>query len=308
MKTIFFLFLLIALFSVPTQAQTDAERFSNQHRSFFHLYQPRGNDISFGYLLEPDSEEEGGPGAYEFQQFDFKATFISPLSLTEYASLSLAYGQRRYNFDIIDAASTRAGSEILHRSVVSLGIGSFLGEQTLFKATLDFGNYSDLDGGLETDDFRINAGAELIYRLNPGAQLIGGVLASEDFEDQEIIPLLGLRLISDDGALHISLTAPKEIQVIYRLDNTTELYAGGWLMGERYRVSLGPDNKKFDIRYQDRRLGLGLVQWLGSNTNIEIEGGYSLSSELEFHTPNPGQFSGDLDYAPYLRAQLGFAF
>ena len=202
--------------------------------------------------------------------------------------------------------TTETDSETLHNFELSLGYGQFRSQDFLLQgfATVDLN--SNLESGFDTDAMDIEGQLLAIYRFNAGAQLIGGVRYSDDFEDISVFPIIGFRLLSRDGHTHISLTAPLEAKVSYNLRPNLSLYLGAWLTGEEYDVEL-PNDKKFDVHAHDRRAGLGATLWINHRINISAEVGYTLGSELIFKDDDTRQFKdGELDDTYYFSARVGF--
>jgi hypothetical protein len=291
--------------SVVRPADADTE-FSTQHGDFFHLLLPSHEDIHLRYLYEADHGEDGGPGKFDLNSFSAAGELPIPLERDTYLRFGGGYSARWYDFKDVPGAATSTDSDTLHAAELSGGAGIFLNDDLLLSGKGTFGAYSDFDGGLDTDDFRLSGEGELVYRINPGAQLLAGLRWSEDFDDTPIFPLLGIRLLSEDGKLHISLTAPVDLRVGYNINPDIEFYADASLQGNEYRMSAG-ERHDFQVHVQDRRAGLGFRWWLGDTVSLGAEAGLSWTSELKFKTEDAGQFGGDLDPAGYVSADIGIA-
>ncbi len=303
-----FSLLLACLLGLVTvcHAETSANNFIAAHKDFFQLLNPQSSDIELGILYEPEHEEDGGPGEFDLLNLYGKVALAYPTNDETYLSFGGTYEHRNYDFKNV-VSLTQTNSETLHKIEFNLGGGTFLSDDLLARAEAQFGSYSDLEENFDTDALKLYGTGDITYRINPFTQLLVGVRARNDFSDQDIIPVLGLRLLSGEGKFHFSITAPVEATVTYNASNITSFYATGSISGDEYRVTAGPTNREFDVEIHDQRLGLGATHWLGEHVRLNVEVGMTIGSELEFKTRGAGQFGGDLDDSPYATARLGFS-
>lgn len=298
-------FLAVIAFVTPLIAVAEEPGFSAAHRDFFSLLRPDHADVSFGALYEPEHEEEGGPGSYSLKRFTGAGELLAPLGRDLYLRGGVEYGASMYDFDRVDAARTSLSEETFHRAVASGGAGVFLSSNLLLTGVATLGMYSDFDEGIDFDHAALYGNGMLVYRINPGAQLIVGAERSEVFDDTPLFPLLGIRLLSEDGSIHVSLTLPLEARVGWRLTTQSELYARGKIDGDRYHIDV--QGAELDVALRDQRVGLGAQLWFGEHVGLTLEGGLALGSEFEFKTVDAGQFRGEMKEAGYLSVELGFA-
>ncbi|MFN8389289.1 MAG: DUF6268 family outer membrane beta-barrel protein [Bdellovibrionota bacterium] len=293
----------IAGLSVETAA---ADNLASEHGDFFHLLNQKREDISLDYQYEPDFKEDGGPGKFDMNKFAVAGEVPLEIGSDQYFRIGGAYSARVYDFKEVRGASTSTDSNTLHAANVLAGLGSFVTKNLLVAGDATLGTYSDFDGGLEEEDFRIYGEAEAVYRVNPGAELLAGLRWNEDFDDAPIYPIMGLRLLSEDGKLNISLTAPVELRVGYSIHPDIELFGRVGVAGEEYRISSG-SRENFKVHLQERRAGLGVNWWLGGHFKLGCEAGVSFGDEFKFKTESPGQFENDLKPGGYLIANAGIA-
>ena len=314
MRNVSFLTLCLLLVAQPAMGEGKAEKkvaalvdsFSRSHGDFFRLFLGDRSDISFTYRFEPQTEEESGPGEYELNLFRLEGEVPLPQDRDFFLRAGGVYEARRYEFSAVRSAKVAPSTEILHTAALRLGAGLFFGDDLLLTGSATLGAYSDFSGSLDDQDFDVQGEVLLVYRLNPGAQIVAGVANTKEFEDVDILPLFGVRLLSEDGKVHISITAPRDVTVSYAFNPELRLYGGGWLSGNEYRVDI--DGEEFNVAIRERRFGIGLQWLLGQRLRFTLEGGLLIGSELDFRTEDAGQFEGDLDTAPYLGAGLGFSF
>lgn len=306
--TAIFLVILALLSPVGAKADQLAEEFRSAHGDFFYLLRSDRSDVQLGYMIEPGQETKSGSTEFDVEQFYGKFEVPVPLSEDSYLRAGFDFNARRYDFSRSDGSIEGISNETFHRVTGLFGAGTFLSDNLLLNGALQLGVFSNFGDGLDGDDFDVRGETMLVYRLNPSAQLLVGAKLSEDFEDTSLIPLLGLRLLSEDGKLHINLTVPLELRVGYNVFQPFQVFGRVTLSGERYNFTDGPGGANGELRVQDRRIGGGFSWWLGSYVNLECEAGFSFDSEIEFQLDGRPDFDREIDSAGYLRAQLGFGF
>jgi hypothetical protein len=281
------------------------ENFASKHGSFFHLYSADRAEGAFTYRFVSDQEEDGGSGKYDLHVFGAKAELPRPMDDDFYLRLGGEFNARKYEFASDGGRFREDNSRTLYKTVLRGGAGWFLGEDVLLTGVAEGGGYSDYEDSPDEDDLQLHGEGFLIFRVNPGAQIVFGVKESNDLEDYSVFPLFGVRLLSEDGRFHLSVTAPLEARVGYSISPEFQLYAGGWISGDEYRIALREGSS--EVFQQDRLIGLGMNYWLGSHVNLRVEGGASVESKLEYKADFAREFSGGLDYAPYVGGALSFA-
>lgn len=301
--------LLSLIFLLPTlsfaqEEFNQANDFVSAHKSFFTLLSPEATTVKVGYLLERAHEEKAGPGEFDLNNFTGDLELARPISQDSFLTYGGHYEARAYDFNnVVGILST--GSETLHRVAGDFGAGYFLREDLLAHGQVTLGLHSNFEE-INSDALKLFAKGLLVYRYNPGVQLLGGFSASDEFEDTSVFPLIGFRLLSADGRVHISLTAPLTFRATYNLETTTQVYAGYWTSGNEYNLEVNGTN--FDIFQQDCRAGVGFTHWFNEHVNLTLETGGAFQSELRFKTPGAGTFSdGDLENAFYAALRIGYS-
>ncbi len=312
----FLLVLAMFCFFGPTALNAESlvqsnQNFSGDHRDFFRLLRPNGTDAEFGYLYQPSNEEGDGSAEFDLNNFFAKLELPFPVSSDFYLRGGFEYSFQRYEFDLPEEANLQEDSKDVHKIVINAGVGYFVSNDLLLTVLASPGIYSDLDETIDEDDLQLNGNGMLVYRLNPVTQLLAGVSYGEDFDDTPVLPIVGIRMLSEEGRVHINLTFPLEARLGYNITPKTELYGGYWISGNEYNVRFGEreggGEKEFSFHQQDRRVGGGAVIWFTDALNIRIEGGASVGSELEFKVAGPDIFDGDLDPTGYVTLSLGMA-
>lgn len=303
--------LLVAVsgfFATGTANAQYSSEFYKLHQGFYRLLDPNLNDLKLNYFYEPSHEEKGGPG--EFDLHNFSGQVSVPLTLNRDLVLRLGgrYDNRYYDFKRVPLALTSTASERLQEASVFSELGLFLTENWYLQGQVSAGAYSDFQESVEQDDIRVFAKGMLVYRINPGTQILFGVARSEDFDDVPILPLFGFRVVSNDGQLHLSLTAPLEARIGFNPNSNTELYLRGSIKGNEYRANVGSLSERISVSVRDQRVGTGIVVWFNNALNVNVEGGAAIGSQLDLKTAGAGQFDGDLKTSPYLNLGLGANF
>jgi len=307
MKKILALILFLLLPSPELLAESGGA-ISERHKDFLKLLYFHKSEISARYEIHTEAEEDGGPGAFDLQQFSLDLDFPVSLSRDTYVSYGGGYHIKLLDFNDVLVAPTFEDDGSLQKVFFKFGMAHFLTDNLLLKGYASIGSYSDTSNSFDVDSIKVFGEGLLVYRLNPGAQLLVGVRSSEDFDDNQVFPIVGLRIQDSDGRFHISLTAPLELKLSFHADKNTEFYGRAWIEGDRFLVEKGPLNLDFDAQFHERRVAVGFRQWLGSYIALTLEVGSSFDSELEYKIENPGLFTdGDLDNSFFGAVSLDLA-
>ncbi len=288
------------------------QEFNQAHGSFFHLYFAERTDVRAGYLFEPSVEESKGPGKFDLHNPFLNFSTVFAVDEGMFFSLGGEFEARRYLFSHVADASTgsrRTAPENLYKIAFSPGVGKFLTDSILAWGSLTLGNYSDLKGGvLDKDDYQLLADARLVFQINPGAQLIFGAAYTNNYLNQRLLPVLGLRLLSESGKLHISVDFPFHGRIGYYVTPYVEGFTQIVVSGDRYQAQINGEDIRVGVH--DERLGVGARFWLGSYVSFTLEGGRTLNSQLRFMRSDSREFgrNGALDMHWYLRTYIGLAF
>lgn len=309
-----FLFLILCISpylyadSRARSATPVSDGFRENHADFFHLFSTERTDMRIGYLQELEANEEVGPGSYELQNVFFDSLFQASFSRDSFFSIGATFDARQYDFSSPRTVRTYQSEENLYKMTIQPGIGFFINDDFLFWAQSELGHYSDLDQGMSSlDNYQAWGNAQIVYRLHPGTQLLAGISYSNDYLDQQLLPFVGIRIMSDTGAFHLAVDLPFMARVGYYLTPKIETFGQIKVSGDRYRTRV--NGETFNVGVHDERAGIGLRFWLGNHVSLTFEGGRTLSSELRYYTQRPGQFlNGDIEPHWYVQSYLGLAF
>lgn len=286
-------------------AAARADDFISAHSDFFKLLLDNRNDIRLRGTYEPERDEDGGPGKVEVRSVGVDGELAYPFDRDLFLRTGGEYDLRHLEFDRVRGARTELGSDTLHTVAARLGIGMFFSDSLLVTGSARFGAFTDFDHDLGGDDFRLDAETKLVYRFNPGALFLIGVEHSERYDDVELLPIVGVKLLSEDGRVSLNMTLPVEVRLGYHFTPRAEVYARLSRTGEQFRIDAGEE--ELDLYIGNQWVGLGAELWITDRLSITPEAGLSLESDFEFKSRNAGQFGGETETGGYVQVTLGAA-
>ena len=298
------IFLLLALSGSSAFADSRTNEFESQHRKFFHLLEPNRTQFEVSFLHQPGQEEDGGNAEIDLSNLEVRKKTRRALSRSSFFTWGLGYDTRFYDFVQTGGARINESDDALTEASISGGLGHFLSDDLLFEATAKTGVFSNFSGDVNEDDWQVHGKGLIVYRLSSTSQLLVGVASDNTFDGEDFYPIGGIRLMSDSGKLHVTVTAPIEAEVIYNLNPNLSFYGGVWVEGDEYNVKM--DGEEFDVYAHDRRFGAGANFWFNDNVRVGLEGGLAFESDLDLKIRNPGMFEDGAEQAAYIKASLGF--
>ena len=144
----------------------------------------------------------------------------------------------------------------------------------------------------------------IVHHWRTNFQVLAGLAVTEDFDDNNFIPLVGMR--SFHGRWYFKLTLPLEAKASYRMNEEFFLYGGAWISGAQYRVRSDTEGE-FDVQVIDTRVGGGMYYWLIPDLKLTFEAGALLGNdayEVKIDGVD-GTRESDLENAGYVRFGLG---
>ncbi|MCC6953304.1 MAG: hypothetical protein IT290_04235 [Deltaproteobacteria bacterium] len=296
--------LSLGLGATPSLAEEST--FLKEHHGFFHLLRGGEPDLKLSAMYQPENDEEAGPGSYDL--LDMSAGLEVPIPLQEslYLRAGFDYDARSYEFNSTSRRVVPGLNDTWHKISLTAGAGLFLGDDLLITGVARPGIYTDLEEMTDEDAMRLFGEGMLVYRINPGTQILAGAAYDEIYDDTPLYPLIGLRLMSEEGDLNVTLTFPREARIGVHISTDAEVYGGLWITGDEYR--LHADDVEFDAHIHDRRIGGGLRYWANSTFSFQLEGGVLYDSELEFKIRGEPVFRGETQKTGYARLSMGLTF
>jgi hypothetical protein len=164
------------------------------------------------------------------------------------------------------------------------------------------GLYSDFEGNIGSDAFRLGARVAGDYMVRPDLVIRAG-LAFLDREDVPVLPLGGVIWKPDpDTTWELVLPKPRYVRRFY-CDGCTERwwYVGGEFGGGSWAFET-PAGTQDVLNYSDWRLVLGVKQKTRGGAMMLFEAGFVFNRDLELESG--AEF--DPDNALMLRAGIGF--
>jgi hypothetical protein len=256
--------------------------FITAHRDFIRLATGEWKDIEVRYLFEDDHNFKNSGGANLAMSEALVAGEV-PIVLTRdtFLRASVYYANRIYDFHNLLIRTDNVNTESLHKIQIGGGFGTFVTDDVLITGVVKPGIYSNLRHGFNSEYLNVYGELFVIYRFSPHAQIIGGAVTNELFENIQVYPVLAARFLSPSGRYRLNITPPVSLRAAARVNECLEMYTGFWLTGDRYRVNLKQLDEEFNVQIQDRRLGVGSIYFLSDHTNVSIESGITLTNRFE---------------------------
>lgn len=217
------------------------------------------------------------PGEFTLGQVLFDATVPVPTSDDAFLVVGALAGVRRYDFEGVPVLE----DEDLHNYGIRLGYGAFVDDDLVLQGYWQPSIYSDLDGTLNSADYRLDYGRFLaVYRTSPDWFWKLGVVGT-DAVDTGALPLAGFSWhLSERWSLHVLV--PRDATLVYvHGDWTTRL--GLSMEADEYHVrspsALGLQD---DVHVQELLAQLTVERRLAGGASILVRGGTSLAGNYDF--------------------------
>ncbi len=141
-----------------------------------------------------------------------------------------------------------------------------------------------------------------IYKSSDDFILVGGFGYNVDYEDLEVVPLIGIKYkFNDQWTLNALSTNPN---LAYQVDEKTELRLEAFIYRDEFEVSDGA--RKGDvIKVSDYRAGFGISHELSEEVSIGANVGWALAGRYEY-LHNGGKVA--LDNGAYVAYNVSWKF
>ena len=161
--TIAFIALLTSRFAAPASAQqepapetspetgTAKDRFLRAHGDFADKARRFTPMIELSALTMPDAELHKEPGEFDLRYFKLDALIPIPLDRDTFLLAGAHFGARDYDFSGV----TGAEDDVLYNAGLRLGAGHFIHDDLVVQGYWQPSLYSDLDGTLNSDDWKL---------------------------------------------------------------------------------------------------------------------------------------------------------
>jgi hypothetical protein len=284
-------------------SRTAIEGFEAKHEDFI-LKATSLAPISLTGTWVPDTTIEGEPGELNFTQGLLDATLPLPLDADSFLIVGALAGVRDVHFDGVPVLA----DDQLHRYGVRLGYGRFLSDNWLVQGYWQPSIYSDLDGTLNSDDYRPYYGTLLsVYRTSPTWFWKAG-LTSNDAADTCIIPLGGFAWhFADRWSMQV--LAPRDANLVYA--SGPWLVSMGFMMeSDEYHVR-SPDalDLEHDVHVQELYAHVTVERALSRHVSFLIRSGSTVSGEWDWgYGSGTERYDGTIEPGAFVVAGLSYRF
>jgi hypothetical protein len=293
---------VLALLGGCTSTAT-IDRFRAEHRDFIQnaTYLPF---VSLTGSTLPEGRIHKEPGELEFSQLFFDALVPVPLSDDDFLIVGALAGVRSVDFDGVPVLA----DDDLHRYGVRLGYGRFVNDDFLIQAYWQPSIYSDLDGALNSDDYRLYYGTLLaVYRTSPEWFWKVGVNAN-DAVDTSVIPLGGFAWHFDER-WSLQMLIPRDATLVYE-DDPWMVTTGLLLEADEYHVrspeSLGLEQ---DVHVQELYAHVTVERSIFKSLGFLIRGGSTVAGHWDWgYGEGTDDLTGTLEPDLFVLAGLTYRF
>jgi hypothetical protein len=289
----------------PSSGNGTIARFRRAHGDFFAGSGVRA-PIRLAYNYVPDASLEQEQGSFDLMEWDFKATVPIPISRDWFVVGGALAGQRRYQFDGVAGLF----DETLHRYDLRLGVGHFVDDDLMVQAYWQPGIYSDLDGTLHAEDWRLwYARAFAVWRTGEDLFLKVGALVT-DAIDTTAVPAAGFAWQIDDR-WRLDVLLPKDAELSYQATDGLRLFVGLDVEADEYHIrnpaAFGKMRRSVNV--QEVYAFAGFEQMLDAHFSFFFRGGTTVTGRYEWgYGPGTPNYEGELEPGWFGNFGFGFRF
>jgi hypothetical protein len=294
-------FVASAGWACATEANVQA--FRQEHESFVKRATAHPLVTVFGTWL-PEATVHGEPGEFDLSQVLLDAVVPLPQSRDSFLLVGALAGVRHYDFEGVPVLA----DDDLHRYGVRLGYGAFLNDDLALQGYWQPSIYSDLDGTLNSADYRWYYGTLLaVYRTSPNWFWKAGVLGS-DAADTGVVPLGGFTWhFAEQWSLQALL--PRDLDLVYERGDWT-LWLGFLVDSDEYHVrspaALGLQD---DVNLQEIVAHVTAERRFGSGPSLLVRGGSTVAGAYDFgYGDGTDDLTGTLEPHWFVAAGLAWRF
>lgn len=248
-------------------------------------------DINFGNVTEQNS-------AFRY---------VASKEITDGSMLRLGVDWKRFSFGVQSSSAPLPNT--LQSASLVMGADLELFDQWLVRMEVEPGVYSDFRD-FSFDDVNAPLTAGCSYLIDENLQWFFG-LSVDTRRNIPVFPAVGVRWkFADQWTLMFLLPKPR---LEYALTDKMSLYVGGEFLGGTYKMAKDfgtlSGRQKLNnatVDFTEIRVGTGLSWKLISGITLDVDGGYMIYREFNYHT-------GDINVvnrngAPYGQIALHAAF
>lgn len=194
----------------------------------------------------------------------------------------------------------------IHTLSFNAGLGHRLNDDWMIRGTLNPTLYKFNNVG--GNDIGLSGGVNAMWRYNDSLMLMFGLMVAPD-SDLPVMPMVGANWrINQQWDLRLLFPQPR---LVFQPNEHWNFHAGANLVGATFHssdtlgTSIGrPQYNDALATYRDIRLGAGFAYSVSKAMRIEVEGGYSVSRQINYKDFK----TVDFDPAPYVRLGLNIGF
>ncbi len=278
--------------------------FMDNHGEFI-LQQERYEPMArFDILFLPDATLKGEPGSFDLIYPTADVQVPLAVDPDTFVTVGGYFGARDYD----TSSSFVASDDTLYEIGAYLGAGTFVNEDFLLEALFYPGVYSDLDGGLNSDDWQWYIDALGTFRTAEDLFWKVGLSHNGLFDDVEVYPLLGVSYIID-SQWRLDILLPRSAEVSYALNPSTILLADLTLDGNQYQThSVDVPGSGSAAHVQELLIGVGAMYRFNDRVSMFGKLGSSLAGDYDFTSGNGARSDGTLTSGFFLTLGFGIDF
>jgi hypothetical protein len=251
----------------------------------------------------PEGTIHKEPGQFDLGQVVLDATVPVPQSRDTFLVAGALAGARHYDFDGVPVLE----DDTLHRYGLRLGIGTFVHDDLMVQGYWQPSVYSDLDGTLNSADWRLDYGTFLaVWRRSPTWYWKAGFIAT-DAVDTGALPLAGFTW-RFDKRWSLQTLLPRDVSLVYEPPGS-KLWLGVLLESDEYHVrSPAAIGLQDDVHVQEVLAHVTFEKLFGSLSAM-VRGGTSIAGNYDYgYGGGTDDLTGTLEPQWFLAAGLGFRF
>ena len=281
----------------------DVERFRTKHGEFA----ARATALPLVSLIGtslPEGRIHKEPGDLSFTQGLLDATVLLPQDDDGFLVVGVLAGVRDVDFEDVPVLA----DEQLHRYGVRIGYGRFVDDDLLVQGYWQPSVYSDLDGALNSDDYRLYYGTLLaVYRASPAWFWKVG-LNGNDAVDTCVIPLGGFAWHFAER-WSVQVLVPRDANLVFA-DGPWRAWTGFMLESDEYHIR-SPDSLglEHDVHVQELYAHLTVERSVTENIGFLIRGGSTIGGDWDWsYGDGSAALTGELETDMFVAAGITYRF
>jgi hypothetical protein len=251
----------------------------------------------------PEGTIDDEPGEVSFSQVLLDATVPIPQDEDSFLIAGVLAGVRRVDFEDVPFLA----DDDLHRYGLRLGYGRFVTDELMVQGYWQPSIYSDLDGTLNSRDYRLYYGTLLaVYQTSPTWYWKAG-LALNDSLDTCVIPLGGFAWHFAERWSFQALL-PRDATLVYAND-PWQISSGLWFEADEYHVR-SPDSLglEHDVHVAETYAHLTVERSMTRNIALSARGGSTVRGAWDWSYGNGPDFEGQIEPDMFFAVGLGYRF